>query len=176
MKSRWGWYFQKLPLEMFPLVEELFPMLLRMLSDASDEVVLLDLEVLSALCAGSVATDFPSSLPPRLADQLAVLPASPSLLPPISRDVDWQDKNPYFVKFAVSLLELFRGDATLLAERGAFILRQLSLLLSPPDIFATLAVLLVEEEDLVWQSLPIESKLGMKQASGDVESEISGFG
>lgn len=93
---------------MFPYVERLFPTLLTMLSDASDEVVLLDLEVLSDLCQEKDSASHVSL------DALDLHSESKAKLTGIS---------PYFVKFALSLLDLFRNDSMLLKERGTLIIR-----------------------------------------------------
>ena len=140
---------QKCPVRMFPLMEELFTRLLRMLSDSSDEVVLLDLEVLASLCTGE-----PSDSAPQLLADLrpSLSPAAKSQLSHLS---------PYFVKFALNLLRLFRDEPSLLVQRGAFILRQLSLLLSPSEILATLSVLLEEEEDLEFATMMVNSLSGI---------------
>ena len=83
---------------MFDHVEKLFLVLLKVLSDSSDEVVQQDLEVLAEVV--SYQTDGKSS------DQTSDL-----------------SMNRYFPEFINSLLKLFSTDRRLLEERGFFIIR-----------------------------------------------------
>lgn len=85
--------------QMFEHIEKLFPVLLKILSDSSDEVVLQDLEVLAEIVSsqGSSKT--------------------------IDNKCSNLDKNTYFPEFINNLLMLFSGDKRLLEERGSFIIR-----------------------------------------------------
>lgn len=97
--------------QIFRHVDELFPLLLKALSDPSDEVVLLDLEVLAEISSSHAG---PSS-----GQSETVILASP-----VKKAVEnSHGMNAYFTKFMVSLLKLFSTDRQLLEERGAFIIR-----------------------------------------------------
>ncbi len=96
----------RMPSQIFVYMEHLLPILLQMLSDASDEVVLLDLEVLSDV-----------SQQKDTAIKLSSLNLSSSVQEQLS------GISPYFVKFAISLLAMFRTDVALLNERGVLIIR-----------------------------------------------------
>uniref|UniRef100_A0A914W468 Protein VAC14 homolog n=1 Tax=Plectus sambesii TaxID=2011161 RepID=A0A914W468_9BILA len=137
---------KKMPGKVFPYVERLFPILLTMLSDASDEVVLLDLEVLSDLCQEK--------------DSAAHVSLDALDLPTESK-VKLAGISPYFVKFALSLLEMFRDDSMLLKERGTLIIRQLCLLLKPEEIYRSLAVLLSSDRDIVFVSHMVQTLNGI---------------
>lgn len=52
------------------------------------------------------------------------------------------------MEFMVQLLKLFKKDGLILDRRGAFIIRQLCLLLCSEDIFQSLAEILMVEEDV----------------------------
>ena len=68
------------------------------------------------------------------------------------------NNNPYFSKFMVSLLRSFSSDRHhLLEDRGAFIIRQLCVLLNSEDIYRTLAEILLHEEDLKFASIMVET-------------------
>lgn len=126
--------------QVFALVDVLFPALLKILSDKSDRVVSLGLQILAEI----------SSYVPEGA---AVQPAASS-----ASGAKYSDAQPaYFVKFMRTLLLLFGTDQELLEKRGAFIVRHLSLLLSGTRIFRVLAELLETEEELEFARLMVQS-------------------
>ncbi|XP_077520952.1 protein VAC14 homolog isoform X2 [Amblyomma americanum] len=131
--------FTKIPNKIFVHVEEIFPKLLQTLSDPSDEVVLLDLEVLaeisSSCAAGGSGGIAKRAVPPPTA---AVVPAGDAV----------QTPNGYFGKFMLSLLDLFQADPQLLEERGSFIIRQLCVLLNAEDIYRSLSEILLGRDNL----------------------------
>lgn len=92
-------------------VQELFPVLMKVLSDSSEEVVQQTLVVMAELISSK------------------------------------SNINTYFTKFMVNLLRLFASDRHLLEERGAFIIRELCVLLNPEQIFKVLAEILTEEQN-----------------------------
>lgn len=152
----------KTPRKMFRHTDSLFPMLLKTLSDDSDEVILKDLEVLAEIAsspagqtdaAGSCdSTDGKSELQvPAPAGQPAVglkaadsSPSTPSM-------------NSYFYKFMINLLKRFSLERKLLENRGAFIIRQLCLLLHAENIFHSMADILLKEEDLKFASTMVQT-------------------
>jgi len=62
----------------------------------------------------------------------------------LSEDVghELRTTSPYLLKFNVSLLRMFKEDPKLVADRGVQIVRQVCLLLSPIDVYRSLALLL----------------------------------
>ncbi|KAG5849360.1 hypothetical protein ANANG_G00109440 [Anguilla anguilla] len=152
----------KTPRKMFRHTDSLFPMLLKTLSDDSDEVILKDLEVLAEIAsspagqtdaAGSCdSTDGKSELQvPAPVGQPAVglkaadsSPSTPSM-------------NSYFYKFMINLLKRFSLERKLLENRGAFIIRQLCLLLHAENIFHSMADILLKEEDLKFASTMVQT-------------------
>ncbi|XP_067003163.1 protein VAC14 homolog [Anabrus simplex] len=140
----------KIPNKMFHHVDELFPVLLRVLSDTSDEVVQQDLVVLAEIISSPAGRNTDGKI-----DGLSV----PSKLEKIL-DKNQETKhtmNPYFSKFIVSLLKLFCTDKHLLEDRGSFIIRQLCVLLNSEDIYKTLAEILLYEENLRFASIMVET-------------------
>ncbi|NXU58593.1 VAC14 protein, partial [Turnix velox] len=122
----------KTPRKMFRHTDSLFPILLRTLSDESDEVILKDLEVLAEIASspagqteGQGASDGSDARPspvelhiPGRAGQLSSsgpkgLECSPST----------PTMNSYFYKFMINLLKRFSSERKLLETRGAFIIR-----------------------------------------------------
>ncbi|NXH68337.1 VAC14 protein, partial [Hydrobates tethys] len=122
----------KTPRKMFRHTDSLFPILLRTLSDESDEVILKDLEVLAEIASspagqteghgpsdGSDVRPGPVELHvPARAGQLSSfgtkgLECSPST----------PTMNSYFYKFMINLLKRFSSERKLLETRGAFIIR-----------------------------------------------------
>ncbi|OXA63462.1 Protein VAC14 [Folsomia candida] len=122
--------------EMFRFVDETFPVLLKTLSDPSDEVVLLSLEVLAEIV----------SFPCKSREGGDDLPVKIEI-----------QNNPYFIKFVVSLLGLFSTDRQLLEDRGAFIIRQLCVLLSSEAIYRTISEILLEEENFKFANVMVET-------------------
>ncbi|EDO30641.1 predicted protein [Nematostella vectensis] len=135
----------KTPNKLFLQIEKLFPELLKTLSDPSDEVVLLDLEVLAEISASAAGP--PRNTPPS--------PLTPAWSAGLSDASPPRQLNKYFHKFMHSLMLLFRTERKLLEERGSFILRQLCLLLNVEDIYRSLSEILIQEEDLQFAALMV---------------------
>ena len=64
--------------------------------------------------------------------------------------------NQHFKPFMNSLYRLFSADRSLLQTKGAYIIRQLSVYLSPVDIYRSMAELIQNEEDLKFARLYVE--------------------
>ncbi|WAR12261.1 VAC14-like protein [Mya arenaria] len=56
--------------------------------------------------------------------------------------------NKYFLHFMVQLIDCFKKDRILLERRGAFIIRQLCVLLNSEDIFQSMSEILILETDV----------------------------
>ncbi|MFH4978755.1 hypothetical protein AB6A40_005464 [Gnathostoma spinigerum] len=124
------------PAALFPYMDKIFPILLSMLSDTCDDVLLLDLQLLSDICEEDSAKSIDLKqfgLDSKTVEELSNI-------------------SPFLVKFAVSLLAMFRNDPSLLNERGALIVRQLCLLLEPSQIYRCLAVLLQTDDNIEFVS------------------------
>ncbi|KAH0619421.1 hypothetical protein JD844_000034, partial [Phrynosoma platyrhinos] len=65
--------------------------------------------------------------------------------------------NSYFYKFMINLLKRFSSERKLLEMRGAFIIRQLCLLLNAENIFHSMADILLREEDLKFASTMVHT-------------------
>ncbi|XP_033328724.1 protein VAC14 homolog isoform X1 [Megalopta genalis] len=124
--------FIHIPHKMFYHIDNLFPILMKSLSDNSDEVVQQTLVVMAEII---------SSKSPEAA----------------TMDSNAEMQNRYFTKFIVNLLRLFSTDRNLLVERGAFIIRELCVLLSAEDIYKTLAKILLDEQNLSFACTMIQT-------------------
>uniref|UniRef100_A0A8C9S2V0 Protein VAC14 homolog n=1 Tax=Scleropages formosus TaxID=113540 RepID=A0A8C9S2V0_SCLFO len=147
----------KTPRKMFRHTDSLFPTLLKTLSDESDEVILKDLEVLAEIASSpagqsdttgscdntSCRLELPVSASTK-AGQPCVCESSPLM-------------NSYFHKFMINLLRRFSLERKLLDMRGAFIIRQLCLLLHAENIFHSMAEILLKEEDLKFASTMVQT-------------------
>ncbi|GIY11278.1 protein VAC14 homolog [Caerostris extrusa] len=122
-----------IPDKLFLYVEDIFPMLLQALSDSSDEVVLLDLEVLAEISKSPAGLKHHSSLEKIPGSSLV---KDIKLKPPANM-------NSYFTSFMVSLLYMFNTNAQLFEVKCPFIIRQLCILLNAENIFRTLSEILV---------------------------------
>lgn len=147
----------KTPRKMFRHTDSLFPMLLKTLSDESDEVILKDLEVLAEIASSPAgqtdlvgscdSTDFKLELKVPDKSSTRAMDSSPST----------PSMNSYFYKFMINLLKRFSLERKLLENRGAFIIRQLCLLLNAENIFHSMADILLKEEDLKFASTMVQT-------------------
>ncbi|XP_030763444.1 protein VAC14 homolog isoform X2 [Sitophilus oryzae] len=119
--------YTKLPSKMVDYIDVLFPALQRTLSDEADQVVQQCLVVIAEVISS-----------------------------PKSTNLSAKKNNTYYNKFIVSLLSSFSTDKRLLDERGAFIIRQLCVLLNAEDIYKTLAEILLHEPNLKFSSLMVD--------------------
>uniref|UniRef100_A0A672R7H4 Protein VAC14 homolog n=1 Tax=Sinocyclocheilus grahami TaxID=75366 RepID=A0A672R7H4_SINGR len=140
----------KTPRKMFKHTDSLFPMLLKTLSDESDEVILKDLEVLAEI----------ASSPAGQTDTSGLCDSSDSkteLHIPGGKIINRMLMNSYFYKFMINLLKRFSLERKLLEMRGAFIIRQLCLLLHAENVFHSMADILLKEEDLKFASTMVQT-------------------
>lgn len=158
--------YKKTPRKMFRHTDGLFPMLLKTLSDESDEVILKDLEVLAEIASSPAGQTDQTCSCDSAADNKLALKApeaakagqQPS---PAPRAVDSSPSTPsmnsYFYKFMINLLKRFSLERKLLENRGAFIIRQLCLLLHAENIFHSMADILLKEDDLKFASTMVQT-------------------
>ncbi|OXB74071.1 UNVERIFIED_CONTAM: hypothetical protein H355_003134 [Colinus virginianus] len=156
----------KTPRKMFRHTDSLFPILLRTLSDESDEVILKDLEVLAEIAsspAGQTEGCGPSeAAEPRSGQVELHVPIRNSQLSSsgpkgLECSPSTPTMNSYFYKFMINLLKRFSSERKLLEMRGAFIIRQLCLLLNAENIFHSMADILLREEDLKFASTMVHT-------------------
>uniref|UniRef100_A0A8B9SC03 Protein VAC14 homolog n=1 Tax=Apteryx owenii TaxID=8824 RepID=A0A8B9SC03_APTOW len=156
----------KTPRKMFRHTDSLFPILLRTLSDESDEVILKDLEVLAEIAsspAGQTEGHGPSDGPDARSNQVELhVPIKASQLSSSgTKGMECSPSTPtmnsYFYKFMINLLKRFSSERKLLEMRGAFIIRQLCLLLNAENIFHSMADILLREEDLKFASTMVHT-------------------
>ncbi|KAG8562377.1 hypothetical protein GDO81_015658 [Engystomops pustulosus] len=156
----------KTPRKMFRHTDLLFPILLKTLSDESDEVILKDLEVLAEI-ASSPAGQSNSANEEPVGGQTKLQVPSPArgVLPGscgegargLESSPSTPTMNSYFHRFMVNLLKRFSSERKLLEIRGAFIIRQLCLLLNAENIFHSMADILLREEDLKFASTMVQN-------------------
>ncbi|KAL7075345.1 hypothetical protein ACQ4LE_005101 [Meloidogyne hapla] len=115
------------PTNMFRYMDRFFPVLLDLLSDPTDEVLMLDIILITDICGQ-----------PKQQQQLDI--RSLKLGEELSQEL--KTISPYLVKFNIALLKMFKDDRKLVADRGIQIIRQVCLLLEPTDVFRTISLLL----------------------------------
>ncbi|XP_016330709.1 protein VAC14 homolog isoform X1 [Sinocyclocheilus anshuiensis] len=155
----------KTPRKMFKHTDSLFPMLLKTLSDESDEVILKDLEVLAEIASSPAGqTDVSGSCDNSDSKTELHIPGGVRDGQPVvvgSKVTDLSPSTPsmssYFYKFMINLLKRFSLERKLLEMRGAFIIRQLCLLLHAENIFHSMADILLKEEDLKFASTMVQT-------------------
>lgn len=97
------------PIKIFAHMHKIFPVLLTALTDTSDQVLLLDLHLLSDVC--QCRTDQQQSV------DLSSFQLSTETLDHL------RPVSPFLIKFSISLIEMFRSDTALLQDRGILIIR-----------------------------------------------------
>ncbi|CAL8273705.1 unnamed protein product [Lota lota] len=158
----------KTPRKMFRHTDSLFPMLLKTLSDESDEVILKDLEVLAEIASSPAGqTDLSGSCDSTEHRLELKVPTTTGAKPGYhtpsggSKAVDSSPSTPsmnsYFYKFMINLLRRFSLERKLLENKGGFIIRQLCLLLHAENIFHSMADILLKEEDLKFASTMVQT-------------------
>uniref|UniRef100_A0A6Q2YNV7 Protein VAC14 homolog n=1 Tax=Esox lucius TaxID=8010 RepID=A0A6Q2YNV7_ESOLU len=156
----------KTPRKMFRHTDSLFPMLLKTLSDESDEVILKDLEVLAEIASSPAgqtdASDSCDNSDNKLELQVPVAANASQCVTELGKLVgdsspSTPSMNSYFYKFMINLLKRFSLERKLLENRGAFIIRQLCLLLHAENIFHSMADILLKEEDLKFASTMVQT-------------------
>uniref|UniRef100_A0A0N4ZX00 Protein VAC14 homolog n=1 Tax=Parastrongyloides trichosuri TaxID=131310 RepID=A0A0N4ZX00_PARTI len=120
--------YLSLPTELFLFMDELFPKLLSSLTDPSDEVLILAIDILAEVCGDrSVKIEYENfTLKEDLSDELRTV-------------------SPYLLKFTTSLLDMFRKEPSLMTDRGMAIIRQTCALLGPDHIYKSFSLLLVKD-------------------------------
>jgi vacuole morphology and inheritance protein 14 len=110
-------------------MDRFFPVLLDLLQDSADDVLMLDIMLITDICSKA---------------QHDVDLKSFNLSDNVIKELG--QTSPYLIKFSISLLDLFKKDSKLIDDRGIQIIRQLCLLLEPADVFRALAVLMTANE------------------------------
>nr|CAB3267587.1 protein VAC14 homolog [Phallusia mammillata] len=126
----------QIPYSIFNHIEQLFPEVMRMLTDHADEVVLKTLECLAEIASSPAGKPIDSKLSVGTRQNLNA--STQSLTSPLVLNV-------YFTKFIHHLLELFKTDNNLLEVRSTFIIRQLCALLNAENVFRAIAEALCVE-------------------------------
>uniref|UniRef100_A0A8D2NUU8 Protein VAC14 homolog n=1 Tax=Zosterops lateralis melanops TaxID=1220523 RepID=A0A8D2NUU8_ZOSLA len=157
----------KTPRKMFRHTDSLFPILLRTLSDESDEVILKDLELLAEIASSPAGQTEEGHGPSDGSDvrpgpvELHVPARAGQLSSSSTKGLECSPSTPtmnsYFYKFMINLLKRFSSERKLLESRGAFIIRQLCLLLNAENIFHSMADILLREEDLKFASTMVHT-------------------
>ncbi|CAG0916583.1 unnamed protein product [Notodromas monacha] len=133
-----------MPNQTFLHMSDIFPALLRALSDPEHEVVLVALKVIAKISSDPVGRKRP------LSD--VSFPNAPDWLPElIARS---PNLSPYF---ACCVVELLRLDPQLLERRGSLIIRQLSMLLCAEHIFITVAEALQRHDNLEFVGMMVKT-------------------
>merc|ERR1712223_1653188 len=146
--------------KMVNFVDQIFPVLLKTLSDSSDEVLILNLQVLAEICCPPTkhSTGSDNNLSDKTkkdAKKNELLKENPNTS--LQLPSTFGNTNPHFNSFILSLLKLFRADRNLLDTKGSFNFRQLCMLLSAEDIYRSLAELLLQESNLKFARLMVET-------------------
>ncbi|XP_044752060.1 protein VAC14 homolog isoform X3 [Coccinella septempunctata] len=176
--------YLKMPEQVAPHLEVLFPALQRTLLDQSDEVVQQCLVVIAEIISpylenvvnendsvewnflkefweesdmSTIAEDSHKSNSDhheRVEAAIDKIVSSESTQSIVNKDEP--NEVPYFTKFISGLLNSFKVNNELLDERGSFIIRQLCMLLRAETIYLAIAEILRKETDFIFVSLMVE--------------------
>jgi len=138
--------------EIYKFVSSLVPVLLKTLTDPSDDVVLLDLQVLSRIALLS-----PNFRIPSLRRNLLALARKEGAKSDTSGAEHHDDAN--FVLVINAIVTLFSTDRKLMENRGSLIVRKLCVLLNAQQVYIRIAAALTS----------FETKVDPSQESGDAE-------
>ncbi|XP_045502249.1 protein VAC14 homolog [Colias croceus] len=127
--------YNKLPSEMYPQTETVFSPALGALTDGSDEVVRRAIALLAEICSCQPQPNNTTTNTTADSSENAELPVD-------------LEASPYYYKFLKALLRLLAADENLLEDRGAFIIRQLCVLLPAEEVYRALAHTLRGEREL----------------------------
>ena len=123
---------------MVNFVDQIFPVLLKTLSDSSDEVLILNLQVLAEICCPPSKnlndtdsdTNKENTVPTTILEKAKTKISNPkgevkkgSTNSTLELHSTFGNTNPHFSSFILSLLKLFRADRNLLDTKGSFIIR-----------------------------------------------------
>jgi vacuole morphology and inheritance protein 14 len=135
-----GWInalIEKRKVEMNAYIEELLPVLIRTLSDPSDAVVLLNLQVLSRISLNHQRDND--------SDNLTAI-GGPSGSPGVQSTKTAAAEEQQFELVLNAILSLFAKDRQLLETRGSLIVRKLCVLLNAKSVYIRLANALMQFE------------------------------
>ncbi|XP_045470511.1 protein VAC14 homolog isoform X2 [Harmonia axyridis] len=171
--------YLKMPEQVAPHLEVLFPALQRTLLDQSDEVVQQCLVVIAEIISPylenvlnesdsmewNFLNEYWDTIDQDSKNQQMVKKKDMSKrnheIDTYKKDLSISDKDessevPYFTKFISGLLTSFKVNNEFLDERGSFVLRQLCLLLKAETIYLAISEILHNETDLIFVSLMVE--------------------
>lgn len=94
------------PAKIFNYMDRFFPFLLDLLQDSADDVLMLDIMLITDICSKS---------------QHDIDLKSFNLTDEVIKDLG--QMSPYLIKFSISLLDLFKKDSKLIDDRGVQIIR-----------------------------------------------------
>uniref|UniRef100_A0AC34FBK9 Protein VAC14 homolog n=1 Tax=Panagrolaimus sp. ES5 TaxID=591445 RepID=A0AC34FBK9_9BILA len=147
------------PAEMYKHIEHFFPRLIDILCDQADDVLELDILLITDISDDVLELDILLITDICGQKQQDVDIESYNLKKEVNDQL--RSVRPYLIKFSICLLQKFRADPKLLAERGISIIRQICLLLEPRDVYRSLALLLPDFETFV------EQQTSLNQSSVD---------
>ncbi|XP_038211382.1 protein VAC14 homolog [Zerene cesonia] len=135
--------YNKLPSEMYPQTETVFSPALGALTDGSDEVVRRAIALLAEICSCQPQPAATTTTTTTTTTTAAMATSVENAELPVDLEA-----SPYYYKFLKALLRLLAADENLLEDRGAFIIRQLCVLLPAEEVYRALARTLRGEREL----------------------------
>jgi vacuole morphology and inheritance protein 14 len=145
------WLHQQLPKRIYRQAGKLFPPLLEMLTDISDRVLNLTLQVIATLSMSNTEEE-------PLEEIITIPKTKPGKGRGTSTSSDDKSSivfNKYFKLFLVELIKLFNSDRILLENKGSLIVRHLCVYVDARAVYCTLAEILVSEEKLQFAALMV---------------------
>ena len=145
---RWiQWLITQTPHKLYHEIHTLFPVLLEALSDANDRVIKLALEVFAELSKSAAGLEI---------ERVTFEQGRAAIPKTVPRCPD-HSLTAAFSLFTAEIISFFKLNQSILYNKGAFIIREISLLVSPVSFYKSLASILLEQSDLFFISSMVDA-------------------
>lgn len=141
------WLITQTPHKLYHELHTLFPVLLEALSDANDRVIKLALEVIAELSKSAAGLEI----------ERVTFEQGKSIIPKTVPRCSDDSLTAAFSLFTAETISFFQQNQTILYNKGAFIIREISLLVSPVSFYRSLASILLQDGELFFISTMVDA-------------------
>ncbi|KAI6656505.1 Protein VAC14-like [Oopsacas minuta] len=141
------WLIAQTPHKLYHEIHTLFPVLLEALSDVNDKVIKLALEVIAELSKSAAGLQI----------ERITFEQGRSIIPKTVPRCSDDSLTAAFSLFTAETISFFKQNQAILYNKGAFIIREISLLVSPVSFYRSLASILLQDEELFFISTMVDA-------------------
>ena len=141
------WLITQTPHKLYHEIHTLFPVLLEALSDTNDRVIKLALEVIAKLSKSAAGREI----------ERVTFEQGRSIIPKSVPRCPDDSLTAAFSLFTAEIISFFKQNQAILYNKGAFIIREISLLVSPVSFYKSLASILLQEGELFFISTMVDA-------------------